>query len=458
MPAPIHDAVTAVLSHGDEIYITRRQPHLLAFPGFWAFPGGKVDKTDSADAFTEPLLASHPPRLIRALMRELMEETGLDIVGEIGAGNVSGIACLGKITTPPFAPLRFRTWFFRIDFRSYPPLQLDPGEAAEGGWARIGLWLERYRKGRLLTAPPTRMVLEHLAALPDASTVPAFNAFDDSFDWERAVPMVEAMAGLPIILVRSNTVPPAEHTNAFLIGDRDARRVLVDPSPTNRGELRKLLTLLDELPADEAPDEIFLTHHHRDHREYADEVARHYRIPIGMSADTFERITQKTAGRFFKNIETKTYQENDRLTDWHGEAVNLFAVPGHDEGQLALMPQSRAWCIVSDLIQGVGTVVIGGPESSMRKYFDSLQRVIDLDPGVVIPSHGQALGTTYRIKETLQHRRLREQQVKSLHDSGRSPEAMVPEIYKGLDPRLLPLARMNIESHLIKLREDGVIP
>jgi glyoxylase-like metal-dependent hydrolase (beta-lactamase superfamily II) len=450
MSYPVHEAVTAVLSHGDEIYITRRQPHLLAFPGFWAFPGGKVDKTDSVETYKEPLLATHPPQLMRALLRELAEETGLDLAAEIGSGNVRGFACLGETTTPAFAPLRFRTWFFRIDFRQRPAIALDPGEAAEGEWAPASLWRERFARGRLLVVPPTRAVIERLAAVPDADTVPLLTV---DFDLERQVPMVEPIGGLTIMLVRSNTVPPADRTNAFLIGDPGTRRVLVDPSPADRAELQRLSAILDDF----RPDEIFLTHHHPDHREYADELARLYQIPIGMSADTHQRIARKTAGRFFENIETKIYKEGDRLAEWQGEAVNLFAVPGHDEGQLAVMPQSRAWCIVSDLIQGVGTVVIGGPESSMRKYFGSLQRVIDLDPGVVIPSHGQALGTTYRIKETLKHRVLREQQVKSLHDGGRSVDAMIPEIYQGLDPRLLPLARMNIESHLVKLREDGLI-
>ena len=37
----IIDAVTAVLVCGGEIYLTHRQPHLTAFPGFQAFPGGK---------------------------------------------------------------------------------------------------------------------------------------------------------------------------------------------------------------------------------------------------------------------------------------------------------------------------------------------------------------------------------------------------------------------------------
>ena len=74
---------------------------------------------------------------------------------------------------------------------------------------------------------------------------------------------------------------------------------------------------------------------------------------------------------------------------------------------LALMPADRAWCLVGDLIQGVGTVVIHKPEGNMRRYFDSLQRMIDLDPEVIVPSHGLAMGTTFRLRETLRHRRQR---------------------------------------------------
>jgi glyoxylase-like metal-dependent hydrolase (beta-lactamase superfamily II) len=229
--------------------------------------------------------------------------------------------------------------------------------------------------------------------------------------------------------------------------------VLVDPAPNSDAELERLCTVVDQFGL----DEIFLTHHHPDHRERADTLARRYRVPIGMSADTRERIGRKTGGKFFEGVETRLYEEGDVVTEWLGQPVSLFAVPGHDEGQLALMPKNRDWCVVSDLIQGVGTVVIAAPEGNMKKYFNSLERVIGLDPAVIIPSHGLALGGTHYLKQTLAHRQLREQQVKQLFDAGKSPAEMVPAIYPQLDPQLLPLARMNVDSHLEKLREDGAI-
>lgn len=121
------------------------------------------------------------------------------------------------------------------------------------------------------------------------------------------------------------------------------------------------------------------------------------------------------------------------------------------------MPDSKSWFIVGDLIQGIGTVVIAKPEGHMGTYFATLQKVIDLDPAVIIPSHGMAMGSTYRLQETLKHRRLREAAVLKLHQDGKSADEMLPLLYQGVDSRLWPLARMNIDAHLDKLRDEGLI-
>lgn len=449
MPAPVRDAVTAVLVHGDALYITRRPPQMPAFPGYWAFPGGKVDKTDPDEPYSSSFLSAHPSRVMRALVRELAEETGLDLEASIASGLVTRIACLGEATTPEFVPLRFRTWFFRIDFRERPALTPDPRETDRADWITVQQLHDSYQQGRLLVVPPTRLVIERLSADINADSVPEL-ALD--YDPETQIPALEPLAGLRTLIVHSNTLPPADRTSAFLIGDKGAKQVLVDPSPCDREEMKRLCDTLEPFGV----DEIFLTHHHPDHREYADEIARYFRVPMGMSADTRERISKRSA-RFFEGIETRIYGEGDVLTQWLGQPVNVLAVPGHDEGQLALMPEGREWCIVSDLFQGVGTVVVGGPEGNMRKYLASLQRVIDLDPAVVVPSHGMAQGTTWRIQETLRHRLMREEQVRTLSDTGNTPEEMVSKIYPGLDIRLLPLAMINVHSHLAKLREDGVL-
>lgn len=444
----IRDAVTAVILCAGRLLMVRRQPSLNSFAGFTAFPGGKVDKADAEGP--EPALRceGHAPRLITALLREVQEELGIDLAALANAGAVQGLHCLGEATTPPISPVRFRTHFYRVDLNQAPEPVPDLGEIAEARWQTPAEWMALYRDGRLLLAPPTLDVLLALEAEPAVTHIPALDEDNDRTGAVNALRSIEPLHGLKQVFVRSHTLPPAQHTNAFLIGDK--HKVLVDPSPRDREELERLIALLDVTGV----DEVLLTHHHPDHRQYANEIAERYDIPLAMS-DTTRKLLGMAAPGFFGELLLRTYDEGDVVTRWLGRPVRVVAVPGHDEGQIALMPDGREWCIVGDLIQGVGTVVIHKPEGHMGRYFQTLQKVIDLNPAVIIPSHGQALGTVYRLEETLKHRRLREQAVLELHRAGKAIDEMLPLIYQGLDPRLLPLARANIESHLDKLMEEG---
>ena len=444
----IHEAVTAVLMHAGELFLVERAKHLHAFPGFHAFPGGKVDKTESTEPFSAPLLAAHPPRLMRALVREMREEIDFDLERAIEAGEVESIVEIGVAIAPPQVPVRFHTHFYRVDLKSKPQVTLDLDETASAEWAAPAALMQRYESGDLLLAPPTHATLRELADNPDTQKI---EGLDFEARAQNELPMIEQIRGVRMIFVRSHTLPPATHTNAFLLGDAQSHRVLVDPSPADEAEYEKLKDLCQRLVI----HEVFLTHHHPDHRQYANRLALHFNAPLGLSQDTYDRIKARDGLKFFEGLTISTYREGDTLCRWLGRPVKVIEVPGHDEGQLALMPDNRAWCIVGDLIQGVGTVVIAKPEGNMRKYFATLRRMIELNPRVIFPSHGHGMGTVYRLQETLKHRELREQQIKTYLAEGKQPDEMLPLIYKDLDPRLLPLARMNIETHLEKISEDA---
>ena len=444
-PVPVHDAVTGVLTHAGEVLILRRQPHLLAFPGYHAFPGGKIDRADRTDVAPLPGLEHIPPAASRALVRELDEEIGVHLT-ELGArGLIGELRSLGVIVTPVSAPVRFSATYFSIEVKEKPPLHPDAGEIADLEWATPASLLARFERGDMLAVPPTIWTLRALAKDMACARIEDFEGIDP----EAELAWIEAVAGVKALGVRSNTLPPADRTNCFLIGDDVADRLLVDPSPNSREELERLCGSIAELGF----GQIFLTHHHPDHNEGAEEIARRFGVPLGMSEYTRARLGKRLDG-----VQVRIWREGDVITRWLGHPVGVVEVPGHDEGQLALMPDNRAWCIVSDLYQGVGTVVIAAPEGNMRKYFASLRKVIELDPRVIYPSHGLASGTTHRLRETLKHRIMREEQVKSLVLAGKTEDEMLAVIYKDLvDPRLLPFARMNIRSHLQKLREENAI-
>lgn len=448
MQAKIVDAVTAVLVCGDEILLMRRQVHLAAFPGYQAFPGGKVDQGESEAPLPWPLLAGHSPRRLHALIRELREEVAFDLEAALDAGRVLGFAEMGDVLTPPLSPVRFDTFFYRVDLAHKPEFTAEPNEVASLEWATPKEWVARFDAGELLAAPPTQRVLRALAADLGAQRFPQLPSTDDP----SKIIAFSSVHGVRQIFVRSNTLPPADRTNCFLIGDAGAPRLLVDPSPANTEEFERLSAMVEA----EGFDEVFLTHHHPDHRQFANALARRCGKPLSLSADTEARI-RRLEPNWFDGLSLRTRRDGEEATRWLGHVVRIHAVPGHDEGQLALMPDNHAWCIVGDLIQGVGTVVIAAPEGDMAKYFATLEKVIAAQPRVIFPSHGVALGGTFYLEQTLRHRRAREAQVKALTAAGKTIEEVLAELYVGTDPRLMPLARMNIQSHLAKLRAEASV-
>jgi len=444
MSAALSPAIAAALVHQGDVLVIQRAPHLLAFAGFHALPGGKIEAADAEGPAPIDALAALPPTHARALLRELAEELGS---AAAAPENIVSARLLGRAMTPAGAPRRFDTHFYTLTLRERPRLSLDAGEIASAEWHTVDHWQARYRSGELLVVPPILNALETLSAGPQADAFLLDPARDP-----QGTPFIEHQFGLGMMPVRSHTLPPAEHTNCFLLGDPGAPRLLVDPSPADDAEYARLLHHLQ----DAGVTEVFITHRHPDHRQGAADLARALGARLGMSALTAAAI-RETDPAFFDGLELQMHEEGAVLTRWLGQPVRALAVPGHDAGQLALMPDHRAWCIVSDLIQGVGTVVIAGPEGNMGEYFRTLQRLIELNPRVVYPSHGSASASTLRLSQTLQHRRQREQQVLDLHRQGLSLPDMLQTLYAGLPPGLIPLALMNLEGHLDKLREDGAI-
>jgi ribonuclease/clavin/mitogillin len=199
----------------------------------------------------------------------------------------------------------------------------------------------------------------------------------------------------------------------------------------------------------------FITHHHSDHVDRADKLARELSLPMMMSQYTLDRLSEKKGLEFFNNIRVQVVGESDLVTRWLEREVLVYEVPGHDEGQLAIAPKSLEWFIAGDLFQGIGTVVIGTKEGSMKKYFATLEKVIQLGPQVVFPSHGIGLGGTNILEKTLEHRKLREKQVIDLKSQGLNNEQILQKIYFDIPEPLKPYAMANIESHIKKLEEEN---
>jgi ribonuclease/clavin/mitogillin len=442
----IVDAVSIVMTCGDEIFAIQRQFFLNAFPGYWAFPGGKVEPSDFF-VHSHTMVKELDLRLLGAVQREGYEELGVDLYQEIEKGTVTSISYLGLAITPDFNPYRFSTHFFRVNLSQKISFKVDYNEARIAEWTSAKRLLESYNLGEILAVPPVIKVIQEFGNNPDIKHI---NELNLSYDEKNQVPVIESIRGIRQVMPLSNTLPPATRTNAFVIGDDI--KVLIDPSPKDDEEYRKFKNTISSFGI----HKILITHHHPDHYERSNILANDLNIPVLLSPYTHERILRRNQD-YFHGIEIDLIKEGDVVARWVGDDVLVMEVPGHDEGQVALYPRSLKWFLAGDLFQGIGTVVIGGEEGDMTKYFESLERIIQLSPAVIFPSHGIGLGGTTILEKNLKHRKERENQVLSFYLEGLSPEEMLSKIYHDVDRKLWPYALENIHKHLEKLWKENRI-
>ena len=79
----------------------------------------------------------------------------------------------------------------------------------------------------------------------------------------------------------------------------------------------------------------------------------------------------------------------------------------------------------------------------------------------IAPGHGAVLEDPYSAVDwIIQHRLEREKKIlESLRTTGQgSSDSLVEAVYEDVDSSLFPIAKWSLESHLIKLLEDGAIP
>ncbi|MGB1310129.1 MAG: MBL fold metallo-hydrolase [Leucothrix sp.] len=439
----MRNAVAAIFTCKDDVFSITRQTYLRAFPGYTAFPGGKVDEGDEQFAIHHSLTAAFPAVEIGALVREVAEELTFDLPAAFAEGKVLRISKFGTAVTPATQAIRFNAHFYKIELSEKPSFSLDAGEIHDAAWMPSRAFWEKYASGEALMVKPTMLTASALAKDISVESIHPFSEEPET----STIPMLEHICGLHHIAVPSNTLPPATTTNSLLVGDDGSPRILTDPSPATPAVLQQLINTLKTCP----PDAILLTHHHPDHHERAPELARHYGIPILCTRITERRLNERWGQDYLAGITLKTIRQDEVMTQWLGHDVICHELPGHDDGMVGLAAANLAWFYVADLVEAGTTVVIPEGEGDMAIYFESLQRVIAMNPRVVIPSHGLPSGSTHLLEKTLKHRQAREQQINEAFEAGLRDSELTEALYPELNPVLIPYAEQNIRQHLRKL-------
>jgi glyoxylase-like metal-dependent hydrolase (beta-lactamase superfamily II)/8-oxo-dGTP pyrophosphatase MutT (NUDIX family) len=474
-----------------EVFLVLRSPRLDFLGGYLAFPGGAVDESD-ADV---PLHPSVPVEdgnfkamersFYGCAARELFEETGL-LVTSPKAGrapsseqllrlrhslchrekdpapllgpflvdhgmsiDTSRLRRAARLITPRFSTVRFDTTFYWTEVRGEP--EVLPGELVSGAWWSPDQVLEEWRHGKCRIAPPVTAILEILSAkgldgaLQELQAMPP--RYEDSGRAIRAAP------GYDFVPLATPPLRPEIPTNTFLIGA--TQFVVVDAAPRREKGRQHLFKVIDtRLAAGDRFQALVLTHHHQDHVGALEEVSGRYGVPVWGHPRTAELLARKFDRLLLDGDEIALGRGPDGREGW---SLRALFTPGHAQGHLALYDERTASLVAGDLLSTLVSMYVGSPGGNLQDYFASLARVRALPLQTLYPSHGRPTHEPVKlIEDTIQHRRERIEEVKSLlTDSPRDTTAIALEIYADTARRLRPMIVRATRAALEHLVGEG---
>jgi ribonuclease/clavin/mitogillin len=248
--------------------------------------------------------------------------------------------------------------------------------------------------------------------------------------------LAEIAPGIRVLALRTPTLPPAAHTNTYLVGPAGGKQIVVDPGSPYPDQQ----AALDRVLADTPPELVLLTHHHGDHVGGAQALADRWNVPIAAHANTKRRLAGKV------NV-TRELGDGERV----GELECVFT-PGHADGHLCFA--LRDFTIAGDMVAGLGTILIDPSEGDMAQYLDSLRTLLARDGGALLPAHGPMISDgAAKLREYIAHRTMREDRiVAALTGQADASAAELVAIAYSDTPRVLwGLAERSLLAHLDKL-------
>ncbi len=252
--------------------------------------------------------------------------------------------------------------------------------------------------------------------------------------------------GIRVCPVRTPTLPPATHTNVWIVGET-ALTVFdaASPWPDEQERLHAWIEALD------APvEQLVLTHHHHDHiGGVVDLSERLGGVPIHAHPDTDSRVP----------FDTRPWMPGE-ARDCGGNTLTAHFTPGHAPGHLVFQDAASGMIVAGDMVAGIGTIAIEPEDDGhLGTYLDSLEQLRSLEPTALLPAHGPVLHEADSVLAFyIAHRHGRTDQIRRALDArgDATPLELAPDVYTELDPRFHPLAAVQISAHLIWLSEQGI--
>ncbi|MDF1563549.1 MAG: MBL fold metallo-hydrolase [Deltaproteobacteria bacterium] len=379
--------------------------------GTLAFPGGRLEEGEDAEA---------------GALRELREETGLVLPRE-------RLEPAGDFLMEGYvpAPLRLRVFTAHLaEAEAAEPVAGD--DAATAGWRPVGELLAGWAEGRLPLSDSVRAILEAREA------------------GEVAAGALELRRGVQLLALPAPTLPPATHTNCYLLGTGE-ERILVDPGADDPADARPLLEALDALAAAGIRlREVWLTHHHRDH---------HAALPYLRARQTIRCRAHPLTARALPGGVVDATLRDEEVVELPGpipQRWRVVATPGHTGDHLSFFEEARGSLLCGDHLAGVGTVIIDPPDGDLKAYLESLDRLEGLGADLLLPAHGPPSTLVgERIRMYRAHRLAREAAILAAMEAGaREIPAIVAAVYTDVPTYLHVFAERSVLAHLLKLEVE----
>jgi glyoxylase-like metal-dependent hydrolase (beta-lactamase superfamily II)/8-oxo-dGTP pyrophosphatase MutT (NUDIX family) len=355
-------------------------------------------------------------------------------------------------TTPASSPRRYNTRFFAAWLPAGQETEVIPGELESGEWLRPQEALQRWTDGDCLIVTPILAAMQALAEGAHDFAARMHGVSQATRDlWEMRV---EMRRGFFLCALRTPTIPPATHTNCYIVGGEE--QVIIDPGSPYPDEQARFDQVVESFLAEGRRfREIIITHLHPDHIGGVMHLAERFRLPVAAHRLTAEAIKGDVrVDRLIEDDELIVLQNQRDELAWR---LRALWTPGHARGHLSFHEERTGTLITGDCVVGFGTVVIAPPEGNMNNYLESLRRYLTLPKlTALMPGHGPVLpDARSKIEEYIAHRLAREAKiVEALQAGAQTIPEIVKTVYTDTPVAMHQLAELSVRAHLEKLEAE----
>ena len=234
-------------------------------------------------------------------------------------------------------------------------------------------------------------------------------------------------------------------TNTYLIGNEEV--TVIDPGPALHEHIEAIIQASANIK------QILLTHTHPDHSPGTRLLQDNIGVPV------FALITESSKDQDITFTPERILIDGEIIANEY-YSIEVIHTPGHASNHLCYLLKDEKLLFTGDHIMDGSTVVIASPDGSMQDYIDSLAKLKEYDLNKIAPGHGELIDEPYAVVDwIIKHRFERESKVIDVlkqHNSG-DLNTLVKDIYADVDAMLHPVAKWSLESHLVKLMDEGVV-